>query len=696
MDDQPLRRSLRVAGMTPLKPMNTIVQSEQQQRGRARSRSSTPRKRQPAPPPDSRARQALNLPSDISSSDFIGDTPTARFYFGRNPRPPTETSEASTVVARRINPAALGPQTVKARKVNRQSSNVFLSQEEETGMLNVAGLSLFRTFGWVSSSLRLGGLWLLTLPILIYQNFNRKDASKWAFILASAVAVGVLLYSLLQLDLRISRSPPEGSGGGIPKRWARPSRGGERSEGAAVPDTAGLMGGAEGLKRRVQEIEASVNEAKAIFLGSDESIRTNLHTVDTTIKELSEREGKLETQLTQLTRTVEEALASKSAGEMRVLRESLSVLEEKLRSAREDIIELKEQVGLEAIRNSIRRELNDLLPEHLVIRRNVDGTLNIDPRLINSLASILSDRKTFNPSDERVASSSSPTATAEATHQLNLKIIENMLGGKVSDLERQIVGREEISELLSKRISSEISKFSLIQRDLRDKLQGDVLSKLGHLQSRVEAQEGLREQIRERLEKSISQAERSRRLPDDVGMADFALESVGSRVVSSGTSPTYSSGSFLGTLFSRTFRAKGPRVALQSDTTIGNCWAFSGTQGRLTIALGSEVVPTHFSLDHLPPLEGIDRASAPQAFSVFGMESLYGGAEAILLGRYRYSLDGPAVQTFAAQVLLTRPLRFIRVEIESNHGRPEYTCLYRFRVHSVEDPNIRSMYDDGQ
>ena len=39
-----------------------------------------------------------------------------------------------------------------------------------------------------------------------------------------------------------------------------------------------------------------------------------------------------------------------------------------------------------------------------------------------------------------------------------------------------------------------------------------------------------------------------------------------------------------------------------------------------------------------------------------------------------------------AHILSDKPFDRVRLRILSNHGHPEYTCLYRFRVHGVPLP----------
>ena len=56
---------------------------------------------------------------------------------------------------------------------------------------------------------------------------------------------------------------------------------------------------------------------------------------------------------------------------------------------------------------------------------------------------------------------------------------------------------------------------------------------------------------------------------------------------------------------------------------------------------------------------------------------------AVVLGRFRYDADGPTVQTFEAFESTHESTEFpaVTLRVTANHGHPDYTCVYRFRVH---------------
>ncbi|KAM8879694.1 uncharacterized protein AB9W97_014913 isoform 2-T5 [Spinachia spinachia] len=168
-------------------------------------------------------------------------------------------------------------------------------------------------------------------------------------------------------------------------------------------------------------------------------------------------------------------------------------------------------------------------------------------------------------------------------------------------------------------------------------------------------------------------------------MADFALETQGASVISTRCSETYRIRSACVTLFGFPlwYPAESPRTVIQGYPALlpGKCWAFHGAQGTLVISLSHPVTLTHVTLDHLPrynsPTGRID--SAPKDFEVYGLKDDVD--EGALLGRFTYDQHGASTQTFELPGPGGVLHRWVELQVLSNWGHVEYTCLYRFRVH---------------
>ncbi|XP_040852359.1 SUN domain-containing protein 1-like [Ochotona curzoniae] len=171
---------------------------------------------------------------------------------------------------------------------------------------------------------------------------------------------------------------------------------------------------------------------------------------------------------------------------------------------------------------------------------------------------------------------------------------------------------------------------------------------------------------------------------DKTGLVDFALESGGGSVLSTRCSETYETKTALISLFGIPlwYFSQSPRVVIQPDIYPGNCWAFKGSQGYLVVRLSMPIWPTTFTLEHIPkalaPTGNI--ASAPKDFAVYGLESEY-QEEGQLLGQFTYDQDGDSLQMFRVLPRPDKAFQMVELRILSNWGHPEYTCLYRFRVH---------------
>ncbi|XP_075292193.1 SUN domain-containing protein 1-like [Opisthocomus hoazin] len=171
---------------------------------------------------------------------------------------------------------------------------------------------------------------------------------------------------------------------------------------------------------------------------------------------------------------------------------------------------------------------------------------------------------------------------------------------------------------------------------------------------------------------------------DKTGMVDFALESAGGSILSTRCSETYNTNRAVISLFGIPlwYLSQPPRAVIQPDTYPGNCWAFKGPQGYLVVQLSRKIYPTAFTLEHIPkalsPTGEI--SSALRSFAVYGLDNEYqeGGK---LLGQYVYDQDGEPLQTFPVMEKSENAFQIVELRVFSDWGHPEYTCLYRFRVH---------------
>ncbi|XP_076607795.1 SUN domain-containing protein 1 isoform X8 [Chaetodon auriga] len=176
---------------------------------------------------------------------------------------------------------------------------------------------------------------------------------------------------------------------------------------------------------------------------------------------------------------------------------------------------------------------------------------------------------------------------------------------------------------------------------------------------------------------------------DRTGQVDYALESGGGSILSTRCSETYETKTALMSLFGLPlwYFSQSPRVVIQPDVYPGNCWAFKGSQGYLVIRLSLRILPTSFCVEHIPkalsPTGNI--TSAPRNFTVFGLDDEY-QEEGKLLGHYTYQEDGESLQTFPVMEQNDKTFQIIEVRVLSNWGHPEYTCMYRFRVHGEPRP----------
>merc|ERR1719450_528223 len=173
---------------------------------------------------------------------------------------------------------------------------------------------------------------------------------------------------------------------------------------------------------------------------------------------------------------------------------------------------------------------------------------------------------------------------------------------------------------------------------------------------------------------------------DKTGMFDYALETAGGSVVSTRSTETYIQKTAMYSIFGIPiwYPSNNPRTVIQPGVQPGECWAFKGSTGFIVIKLSDGIIPTRFSMEHISksmsPSGKID--SAPRDFVVYGLNSEK-DLNPVKLGSYSYSQDLDPLQYFEVEFPSKEAFPYVELDIMSNHGNVNYTCLYRFRVHGV-------------
>lgn len=107
-----------------------------------------------------------------------------------------------------------------------------------------------------------------------------------------------------------------------------------------------------------------------------------------------------------------------------------------------------------------------------------------------------------------------------------------------------------------------------------------------------------------------------------------------------------------------------------------------GQSGFVDIRLHSEISLDSITLEHISKSISFTQESAPKDFEVFGWND---DTQMMKLGEFTYDIDGTPLQTFD-MTFASAPVRFVRLQVTSNQGHPDYTVLYRLRVHGTPTP----------
>ncbi|CAB1096384.1 unnamed protein product [Ectocarpus sp. CCAP 1310/34] len=178
-------------------------------------------------------------------------------------------------------------------------------------------------------------------------------------------------------------------------------------------------------------------------------------------------------------------------------------------------------------------------------------------------------------------------------------------------------------------------------------------------------------------------------MADGTGMRDYANAALGGKVLTSKgmVSETYTPSSWWGP--SRYWHGAGVEngvgpveSVISEGSSLGACWAMSGSEGLVTIQLPEKITVDGVSVEHVSRMVTTESGSAPKEIEVWGMRNKKDNNPA-KLGSAVYDVDGRPIQTFPIEPLGVQ-FKLIQFKILSNWGNPDYTCLYRLRVHGRE------------
>ncbi|XP_062420089.1 SUN domain-containing protein 2-like isoform X2 [Pungitius pungitius] len=169
-------------------------------------------------------------------------------------------------------------------------------------------------------------------------------------------------------------------------------------------------------------------------------------------------------------------------------------------------------------------------------------------------------------------------------------------------------------------------------------------------------------------------------------MANFAQESQGARVLhrlSSDTFRTSIQDKMMDQLLSWVTTSTDHQRIIQDQARSppGACWCFAGAKGHAVVSLSHPIEVTHVTIGHVTKRQSLtgEINSAPREFSVYGL--VHDNDEGIHLGSFAYNKNGLSSQTFELPVAVKDVFSHIKLEIKTNWGDDDQTCLYNFRVH---------------
>lgn len=174
---------------------------------------------------------------------------------------------------------------------------------------------------------------------------------------------------------------------------------------------------------------------------------------------------------------------------------------------------------------------------------------------------------------------------------------------------------------------------------------------------------------------------------DKTGLVDYAMEPSGGQIISTRCTESYSSSTAVISILGIPIwhPVNSPRTVITPRLIKpGECWAFQNFPGYLIIKLVQPLKIEMFSYEHISRLLVPDGkiTSAPKEFTIYGLKHEE-DRESVEIAHFTYDQSGEPLQYFPVKQNGNFIFHFVELVIKNNHGNPNYTCMYRFRVHGT-------------
>lgn len=355
----------------------------------------------------------------------------------------------------------------------------------------------------------------------------------------------------------------------------------------------------------------------------------------------------------------------------------------------------------------LRSALERILPDMLPVRDNGKDGLVITPAFWLALKEVLVGKTELASEVRRIINDGVPVASSEKVPTELSKKLEAMVHDLVTKQSTHLVDKASFLTLLE-------SELEGMRRELRG-LREDWRQATPSVAIKDRKGRDLTSEVQHLIDAALLRYSK-----DTIAKADYALFSSGASVIPSHTTDTLVV-SRVGKFFhlftgQQDVLGNPPATALTPDNTVGNCWAFKGSNGSLGIQLSRKIVVTHITVEHLAKELALDTSSAPRDIEVWaGLEDTDPSVDLVdrylqdypheyvrarptltrsdtlraqsptlfLLAKFAYDVTSESpIQTFPVRDALVAqeiPVRFVVVQVDSNSGA-DYTCLYRVGV----------------